>query len=253
MSVATELQRITDAKADLKTAIEAKGVTVSSSALIDAYADYVDSIPTGDPPAPVGGIIFYIDSRSDEIVEFYDASGNVLSNVAVGDSPASYKVLDYGASGFAKYYVYYNEVFFPGSSVGKLWTYNNGTSYVKTLVGVARTDIGSGKTNTSTVMSADSGAYVSYGSSVWHYLNQYRSNQLGGCKDWFIGSKDELEQLRLFQVANAGTGEVTDFFTNLNMHSSSEKSATFDHIWYNTSWTYDDKSSGRPFCILRSF
>lgn len=47
MSVATELTRIQGAKADLKTSIESKGVTVPSSALIDEYADYVDAIHTG--------------------------------------------------------------------------------------------------------------------------------------------------------------------------------------------------------------
>lgn len=47
MSVATELTRIQGAKADLKTSIESKGVTVPSSALIDEYADYVDAIQTG--------------------------------------------------------------------------------------------------------------------------------------------------------------------------------------------------------------
>lgn len=47
MSVATELTRIQGAKADLKTSIESKGVTVPSSALINEYAGYVDAIQTG--------------------------------------------------------------------------------------------------------------------------------------------------------------------------------------------------------------
>jgi len=46
MSVADEISRLTSAKAALKTAIEAKGVTVSSSATLDGYADYVDDIVT---------------------------------------------------------------------------------------------------------------------------------------------------------------------------------------------------------------
>ena len=44
MSVATEIQRIQGAKADLKTAIQAKGVSVPSDALIDDYPDYVNAI-----------------------------------------------------------------------------------------------------------------------------------------------------------------------------------------------------------------
>lgn len=47
MSIATDLTRLQTAKADLKTAIEGKGVTVPSATLIDGYADLVDAIQTG--------------------------------------------------------------------------------------------------------------------------------------------------------------------------------------------------------------
>lgn len=47
MSIATDLTRIQTAKADLKTAIEGKGVTVPSATKIDGYADLVDAIQTG--------------------------------------------------------------------------------------------------------------------------------------------------------------------------------------------------------------
>lgn len=47
MSIATEISRIQSAKTDIKDAIEAKGVTVPSSALIDTYDEYIDQIPTG--------------------------------------------------------------------------------------------------------------------------------------------------------------------------------------------------------------
>ena len=46
-TIEQNITRITQAKADIKAAIEAKGVTVDSAATIDAYADYVDDIPTG--------------------------------------------------------------------------------------------------------------------------------------------------------------------------------------------------------------
>jgi len=48
MSIATEITRIQQAKADIKTAIEAKGVTVPSSATIDTYDDYVSQISGDD-------------------------------------------------------------------------------------------------------------------------------------------------------------------------------------------------------------
>ncbi len=48
-TVASEISRLQQAKAALKTAIEGKGVTVSSAATIDAYADYVDAIEEAAP------------------------------------------------------------------------------------------------------------------------------------------------------------------------------------------------------------
>ena len=47
MSIATEITRLQGAKADIKSAIEAKGVTVPSNALIDTYDTYIEQIPTG--------------------------------------------------------------------------------------------------------------------------------------------------------------------------------------------------------------
>ena len=51
MSIASEITRLQGAKADLKTSIEAKGVTVPSSALIDEYPGYVDAIQQGSAPS----------------------------------------------------------------------------------------------------------------------------------------------------------------------------------------------------------
>lgn len=46
MSVSSEITRLTNAKAAIKTAIEGKGVTVSSSTKLDGYADLIDDIQT---------------------------------------------------------------------------------------------------------------------------------------------------------------------------------------------------------------
>lgn len=46
-TIAENIQRIQAAKASLKTQIEAKGVTVPSSATIDTYPTYVSQIPAG--------------------------------------------------------------------------------------------------------------------------------------------------------------------------------------------------------------
>lgn len=47
MSIASEITRLQTAKADIKSAIEAKGVTVPSNASIDTYDTYVSQIQTG--------------------------------------------------------------------------------------------------------------------------------------------------------------------------------------------------------------
>lgn len=47
MSIASEITRLQTAKADVKTAIEAKGVTVPSNATLDTYDDYVAQISGG--------------------------------------------------------------------------------------------------------------------------------------------------------------------------------------------------------------
>lgn len=47
MSIASEISRLQGAKADLKTAIEGKGVTVPSATKLDGYADLVDAISQG--------------------------------------------------------------------------------------------------------------------------------------------------------------------------------------------------------------
>ena len=44
MSIASEIQRIQDAKDDIKTAIENKGVTVPSATKLDGYSELIDSI-----------------------------------------------------------------------------------------------------------------------------------------------------------------------------------------------------------------
>lgn len=51
MSIATEISRLQAAKADIKAAIEAKGVTVPAAAKLDTYDDYVAQISGG------GGVI----------------------------------------------------------------------------------------------------------------------------------------------------------------------------------------------------
>lgn len=47
MSIATEITRLASAKANIKTAIENKGITVPSSEKLDAYPQYISQIGGG--------------------------------------------------------------------------------------------------------------------------------------------------------------------------------------------------------------
>lgn len=128
----------------------------------------------------VGGKIFYINSNSDETIKFYDAQGNELSNVGVGDTPTYYKIISTGVSEKDKYYVYNED----GIILQTVW----GFDY--TLIGSSATSIGSGKTNSEIALSHAN----PHSDNVWKYLQSYRVSSLGNCSDWYCGSKDEIEQ-----------------------------------------------------------
>lgn len=75
MSIATEITRLQGAKADLKTAIEAKGVTVPSSTTIDGYATLVGQISGGGSTGPI----------IEKDVNFYDYDGTLVASYSAAD------------------------------------------------------------------------------------------------------------------------------------------------------------------------
>lgn len=88
MSIATEIQRLQTAKADLKTAIEGKGVTVSASATLDAYADLVDAIETGGGGS--GPRWELIGSVELELSEYTDTSTVEETNTGINVATTDY-------------------------------------------------------------------------------------------------------------------------------------------------------------------
>ena len=79
MSIATEISRLQTAKADIKTAIEAKGVTVPSNATLDTYDTYVSQIQTG------GGTNYleqYANRSIPNIITSTQLGTNIGSNMA---------------------------------------------------------------------------------------------------------------------------------------------------------------------------
>lgn len=100
MSIATEIARLQTAKADIKTAIEAKGVTVSSEATIDTYDDYIASISTGSTgwqPNPTWWDIDTIlanDTESYPKNIFLITDEDDVTDINVGGSIAAVKTSD---------------------------------------------------------------------------------------------------------------------------------------------------------------
>ena len=166
---------------------------------IYGFDDFGKKIPIGsddDPTAKhVGGRIFFINNNSDEVVRFYDSQGNVLSNVAVGDTPAYYDVISVGTSGKEKYYVYDTE--YTPTYTGKFyWTYKKDGNWVNEEVGTTD-NLGSGKANTLKIMAVRNGEYITDAAdpdsqnpteTLWWYINYMNTQEIGGCDDWYIGS-----------------------------------------------------------------
>ena len=186
---------------------------------------------------PVGGTIFYIDETADGTYEFFDADGNLMENVRVGDKPHTYRVVEKGSKD--KYYVYHDKAYHRAG-----WTYYKEGNYVYDLLDTSE-DIGSGKTNTEKAM-ADS-SYITVGSkgysTIWYQLQQARDSKVGGCDDWFIPSVDELEELRKAIESGsikggriAGSSYNTSIFIEEWIWSSSESSSL--SAWY---WDYEDQ------------
>ena len=177
----------------------------------------------------VGGAIFYIDSSADGVYEFYNINGELISDVAVGDKPYSYRIITPGSKD--KYYILHDE---PYTSLR--WTYYKNGSYVYTSLGATGTEIGTGKSNTATVLAADDGAYAAANSNgyptIWYKLQQIRNAYTGGNNDWFVPSQREMQQALM-------AGLIPSPYHNSYLWSSSELSSDS-----RTAWSVRDTSAG---------
>ena len=222
------------------------------------FLEDTDREEVSESPADVkfvGGTIFYIDDNADGIYEFFDADGNLIKDIKVGDKPYYYRVLEKGSKD--KYYVYHDNVY------RGLWTYYEKGSYAYDLLDTSE-DIGSGKTNTEKAMANDS--YITADAkgypTIWYQLQQARNEKVGGCDDWFVPSVDEFEELRKAVESGsvrggiiAGSSYNTSAFKNKYLWSSSETSLLSAYAWnYNHQfWLSHGKYGNYSVFFTRAF
>lgn len=184
----------------------------------------------------VGGIIFYIDSTADGTYTFYNGEGTQVAAPTVGMDCTDWEYTVTGASK-DKYYVVHNELY------RKIWGgYGN-------LIGASGTAIGTGRSNTATAI----GSVADEAGSIWETIRNMRTNAVGGCDDWFVGSKDELDALRTSGAGNSGT-----WFADDNIWSSSEYDASHSWMWIytNNQWgrgLQAEKQYSEYLCGIRAF
>ena len=89
MSIASEITRLQNAKASIKSSIESKGVTVSSSTKLDGYSTLIDSIQTGSAlhPMNVSNIVAKTNNGSITLTwsdpqDTYDDDGQLMCSWA---------------------------------------------------------------------------------------------------------------------------------------------------------------------------
>ena len=229
---------------------------VNCKYFMPAITKALESTPVPDTNA-VGGTIFYIDDTADGEYQFFDVDGNLIENVQVGDRPYAYKVVSPGSKD--KYYVYYHKLY-EGS-----WTYCKSDGYVLESLDTSNS-VGSGKTNTEVVMAKDNGAYIAenpgWHPTIWHQLQQARLAKVGGCDDWFIPSKYEIDELRLAVESGnitggtiAGSSYEESIFTYKWLWSSNEYSSRLAWLWDCNiqNWTSRSKNFNASVFFIRAF
>ena len=225
---------------------------------VSPMGQYIETSSATVAATPVGGTIFYIDETADGVYEFFDEDGNLLKNVQVGDKPYSYRVIKKGFKD--KYYVYHDKVY-----DNVRWAYWKDNDYVYEFLNTSN-DGGLGKTNTETVMSKDSGAYITSDSNgiptIWYKLQQVRNARVGGCDDWFVPSRGEIlilkDAIKLGDITGgiiAGSSYNESIFITKWLWSSSEYNSQRAWHWsdYYQTWYYYYKSNIDSVFFIRAF
>ena len=143
MSIQTELTRLTNAKAAIKTAIEGKGVTVPDTTLLDGMASLIESIQAGG-----GG--------SGTVSGYATGTYTVASDITIGTGISNALKIDTGLSEVKIFAFIENfKVSFASdyALLSGIWVYNNGDYYgiryeKQTSINTARYSINANNQNT---------------------------------------------------------------------------------------------------------
>ena len=119
MSIQTELTRITNAKAAIKTAIEGKGVTVPDGTLLDGMASLIEAIEAGGGGSGTGS-------------GYSTGTYTVASDITIGTDISKALKIDTGLSE-VKIFAFSRNLKVSSSSnyelLSGIWVYNNGDYY----------------------------------------------------------------------------------------------------------------------------
>ena len=118
MSIQTELTRLTNAKAAIKTAIEGKGVTVPEATLLDGMASLIESIEAGGGSGTESG--------------YATGTYTVASDMTIGTDTSKALKIDTGLSE-VKFFAFSKNLKVSSPSdyelISGIWVYNNGDYY----------------------------------------------------------------------------------------------------------------------------
>lgn len=215
-----------------------KEVVITSEKLGSFAVKKPGAGPTPGSKLPVGGRIFYVHEDNGAEYHFYDANNVELTTHTVEGLATAVTYTSDKAEGVADmFYVFDNTSHTTGNK-----TATNGLvsqiywGYYDITTGATTDTIGSGKTNTSTILGITDTS--EYKDSIFKYIKACNDENLNGCNDWYISSNEEQ---RKFNAVKSTVG--IDWANNKQIWSSVERSSKSAYFWdcnYST-WYYSNK------------
>jgi hypothetical protein len=181
MSIASEIARLQNAKANIKTAIEAKGVEIPSNATLDEYSDYVEEIPSGGTDTRWQEIGY--DQEPDAIQDGIDYAKQIMQNWDASVTDRSY------GNGFRNDY---KLVFFPDVDMSNVTNTASMFSGDYCLISTGNMDL-SNATNCNNMFESCFSLRKFGDILVKNYA--YSNNMFNGCR--------ALEEVGIIKIANS--------------------------------------------------